>query len=82
MCVLYSPSLNTALSSYHRIGSALKTSLLVFAIANALFNTNSVLDRVVIIEIYFNALNSVHDSITFTKELECGNLPAFLDVLI
>jgi len=29
-----------------------------------------------------NALNSVHDNITFTKELECGDSLAFLDVLI
>ena len=44
------------LSNYHCIGPALKTSLLVFVIANALFNTNSVLDRIVIIGIHFNAV--------------------------
>ena len=39
------------------------------------FNGMSVLD------ILFNTLNSVHDNITFTKELECGDSLAFLDVL-
>ena len=31
---------------------------------------------------FFNTLNSVHNDITFTKELECGDSLAFLDVLI
>jgi len=40
------------------------------------FNDMSALD------IFFNTLNSVHNNITFTKELECGDSLAFLDVLI
>jgi len=40
------------------------------------FNDMSALD------IFFNTLNSVHNDITFTKELECGDSLAFLDVLI
>jgi len=39
------------------------------------FNDMSALD------IFFNTLNSVHNNITFTKELECGDSLAFLDVL-
>jgi len=33
------------------------------------------------LDIFFNTLNSVHNNITFTKELECGDSLAFLDVL-
>jgi len=40
------------------------------------FNDMSALD------IFFNTLNSVHNNITFTKELECGDSLAFLNVLI
>ena len=40
------------------------------------FNDMSALD------IFFNTLNSVHNNITFTKELECGDSLAFLDVLV
>ena len=40
------------------------------------FNDMSALDN------FFNTLNSVHNNITFTKELECGDSLAFLDVLI
>jgi len=32
--------------------------------------------------IFFNALNSVHNNIAFTKELVCGDSLALLDVLI
>jgi len=39
------------------------------------FNDMSALD------IFFNTLNSVHNNITFTKELECGDSLAFLDDL-
>jgi len=34
------------------------------------------------LDIFFNTLNSVHNNITFTTELECGDSLAFLDVLI
>ena len=34
------------------------------------------------LDIFFNALNSVHNNITFTKELECGDSLPFLDALI
>ena len=34
------------------------------------------------LNIFFNALNNVHNNITFTKELECGDSLAHLDVLI
>jgi len=34
------------------------------------------------LDIFFNTLNSVPNNITFTKELECGDSLAFLDVLI
>ena len=40
------------------------------------FNDMSVLD------IFFITLNSAHNNVTFTKELECGDSLAFLDVLI
>jgi len=35
-----------------------------------------------VLDIFFNTLNCVHNNITFTKELECGDSPVFLDVLI
>jgi len=34
------------------------------------------------LDIFFNTLNTVHNNITFAKELEYGNSLAFLDVLI
>jgi len=34
------------------------------------------------LDIFFNTLNGVHNNITFTKELECGDSLALLDVLI
>jgi len=40
------------------------------------FNEMSALD------IFFNTLNSVHNNITFTKELECGDSLAYVDVVI
>jgi len=40
------------------------------------FNDMSALD------IFFNAFNNVHNNITFTKKLVCGDSLAFLDVLI
>jgi len=33
------------------------------------------------LNIFFNALNNVHNNITFTKELECGDSLPYLDVL-
>ena len=35
-----------------------------------------------VLDIFFITLNSAHNNVTFTKELECGDSLAFLDVLI
>jgi len=40
------------------------------------FNDMSVLN------IFFDSLDNIHNNITFTTELECGDSLAFLDVLI
>jgi len=39
-------------------------------------------NNMIALEIFFNTLNSVHNNITFTKELECSDYLAILDVLI
>jgi len=35
-----------------------------------------------VLKIFFGSLDNVHNNITFTKELECDDSLAYLDVLI
>jgi len=35
-----------------------------------------------VLNIFFDSLDNVHNNITFTKELKCGDSLAYLDVLI
>ena len=76
------PTLLADIRMNHVIAQALtkiNKSIVLWRYVNDIFvafNDMSALD------IFFNTLNSVHNDITFTKELECGDSLAFLDVLI